>query len=70
LVGAGVAGGKPANIGPAAEQVCGNGEIKEFGKICFSVLLPFMRPEAEHPNLPCPVMKVIPSISNFSLNGP
>jgi hypothetical protein len=34
----------------------------------FSALLPFMRPEADHPNLPCPVMKVILSISCFSLN--
>jgi hypothetical protein len=36
----------------------------------FSALLHFMRPEAEHPNLPRPVVKVIPSISNFSLNSP
>jgi hypothetical protein len=36
----------------------------------FSALLHFMRPKAEHPNLPRPVVKVIPSISNFSLNRP
>jgi hypothetical protein len=51
------------------ELVGGNGEIKNLAKSVFGSRA-FMRPEAEHPNFPCPVMKVIPGISNFSLNRP